>query len=138
MWRAYTVPKIIVESVMKIDLTDGELCLSESRPLRVTGAAGLYVHCTSGTIWITTTNESADVFLGVGQSHRIGSELLTLIESVGQARIRLECPEKGGIMKAWPIRLASRFYATRRIAGKLLSQTSKAASERDFPASPSA
>ncbi|MCG2577501.1 DUF2917 domain-containing protein [Dechloromonas sp. XY25] len=106
---------------MKIDLTGGELCLSESRPLRVTGAAGLHVHCTSGTIWITTANEPADIFLGAGQSHRIGSGRLTLIESVGQARIRLEYPESGRIMKGWSGRLANGLCATRRPAGDLLA-----------------
>ena len=106
---------------MKIDLAGGELCLAENRPLKVTGATGLYVHCLSGTIWITTANEPADIFLDVGQSHRIGSGLLTLIESVGQARIRLEYPDAGHIMKGWPGRLASGLCATRRAAGYLLA-----------------
>ena len=85
---------------MKIDLAGGELCLSESRPLRITGATGLYVHCTSGTIWITTANELADIFLGAGESHRIGSGQLTLIESIGQARIRLEYPDGAVLARA--------------------------------------
>lgn len=120
MRRAYTVYPIIVESVMKIDLADGELCLSENRPLRVTGATGLYVHCTSGTIWITSSNNPADIFLGAGQSHRIGSEKLTLIESIGQARIRLDYPAPGGIMKIWPERLVNRFSGTHRMVGEIL------------------
>lgn len=105
---------------MKIDLAGGELCLAENRPLRVTGATGLHVHCTNGTIWITTANETADIFLCAGQSHRIGSGQLTLIESVGRARIRLEYPEAGRIMKGWPGRLASGLFATRRMTGEML------------------
>lgn len=104
---------------MKIDLAGGELFLAENRPLRVTGATGLHIHCLSGTIWITTANEPADIFLSVGQSHRIGSGLLTLIESVGQARIRLEYPEAGHIMKGWPGRLANGLCAARCMAGDL-------------------
>ncbi len=105
---------------MKIDLAGGELCLAENRPLRVTGATGLYVHCLSGTIWITTANEPADIFLSAGQSHRIGSGQLTLIESVGRARIRLEYPVAGRIIKGWPGRLARGFFSTRRMAGEML------------------
>ncbi|HLO62465.1 MAG TPA: DUF2917 domain-containing protein [Azonexus sp.] len=106
---------------MKIDLAGGELCLDENRPLRMAGASGLYVHCLSGTVWITTTNEPGDIFLGAGQSHRIGSGLLTLIESVGQARIRLEYPAADRLMKGWPGLLTRGFCATRRAAGDLLA-----------------
>jgi hypothetical protein len=123
---------------MKIDLADGELCLFADRPLRVSGASGLYVYCTSGTIWITTPNEPADIFLGSGQRHRIASKKLTLIESIGQARIRLEYPAPGGMVNSSPGYLASGLAGARRIACKILNRTSRAASERDFPASPSA
>lgn len=109
---------------MKIDLADGELCLFEDRPLRVSGATGVYIYCASGTIWITTSDDPSDTFLCAGQRYQIGSRKLTLIESIGQARIRLEYPAPG--------RLAS------LLAGEIFNRTSKAASERDFPASPSA
>lgn len=135
MRHAYTVHPTIVESVMKIDLAGGELCLAENRPLRVTGATGLHVHCLSGTIWITTANEPADIFLGAGESHRIGSGQLTLIESVGQARIRLDYPEAGRIMQGWPADFTPRTGWPAQCLGRTRpSQTGRAASEQDFPA----
>lgn len=95
---------------MEIDLTQGELGLSENRPLRMLGASGVVVHCVSGTIWITTEGQSDDVFLEYGQRYRIDSDKLTLIESIRDGHIRFELPLRHGIhlngIKRWGAKLS--------------------------------
>lgn len=72
---------------MKIDLGAGELCLAENRPLRLQGARGLHIRCTAGMVWITVAGESADVFLGAGESYRIPGNGDVLVEGVGSGRV---------------------------------------------------
>ena len=77
---------------MEIDLRSGEVCLQHNQPVRLNGARGLRIICTAGTIWITVPGELEDVFLNAGQSYRIGSNQLALIESIVSGKIRLENP----------------------------------------------
>lgn len=72
---------------MKIDLGAGELYLAENRPLRLQDACGLRIRCTAGMVWITVAGESADVFLGAGESYRIPGNGTVLVEGVGSGRI---------------------------------------------------
>lgn len=79
---------------MKIDLGSGELCLAHNQPLSLRDACGLRVVCMAGTIWLTVDGEAGDIFLRPGQSHRIASDGLALVESIGSGRIRLERPPR--------------------------------------------
>lgn len=80
---------------MKIDLGSGELSLRENHPVRLSHATGVVVHCLGGRIWITTPGESCDLFLEAGQQYRIVQPGLTLVESIGEGRVRLELPRRG-------------------------------------------
>ena len=76
---------------MKIDLRDGELYLRENTPLRLSDASGIAVRCTQGSLWLTITGETGDIFLIPGESHRIRSAGRVVIESIGgDARVRFE------------------------------------------------
>jgi len=75
---------------MQIDLRSGEVCLQDNQPIRLSGARGLRITCTAGTIWITVNGEAEDIFLTAGQSYQVGSNALTLVESIGSGRVRLE------------------------------------------------
>jgi hypothetical protein len=77
---------------MKIDLGSGELCLADNHPLSLREARGLRVVCMAGTVWLTVEGEAGDIFLRAGQSYRIASNGLALLESIGGGRIRLERP----------------------------------------------
>lgn len=78
---------------MKIDLEPGEVCLSDNHPICLRQARGLRVTSTAGTIWITVTGESGDIFLGPGQTYEVSSNGLAIIESIGNGRVRLTKPE---------------------------------------------
>lgn len=99
---------------MQIDLGSGELCLADNQPLSLRQARGVRVVCMAGTLWLTVDGEAGDVFLRPGQSHRIASNGLTLVESIGAGRMRLErSPRLAGLRRhlarlggAWrPVRL---------------------------------
>jgi len=75
---------------MKFDPGSGELGLADNHPLSLRGARGLRIVCTAGTIWLTVDGEPGDIFLLPGQSHRLVSNGLALVESIGGGRIRLE------------------------------------------------
>lgn len=77
---------------MKIDLKSGEVCLKDNQPICLRQARGLRVTSTSGTIWITVTGETGDIFLAPGQTHELRSNGLAIIESIGDGRIRLKRP----------------------------------------------
>lgn len=79
---------------MKIDLGSGEICLRDNHPLRLDGARGLRIECTAGTIWITETGQREDIFLSPGQSYRLAGNGVSLVESVGDGRIRLAPPAR--------------------------------------------
>jgi len=75
---------------MEIDLRWGEVGLQDNRPMRLTGARGVGVTCTAGTVWITQSGVAEDIFLNPGQSFRIGNDALALIESIGGGKVRFE------------------------------------------------
>lgn len=95
---------------MKIDLVSSELNLTKSRPIRLTNASGVGIRCVSGTIWITTPERLADIFLAPGETHLIDSHGLVLVESVSDGRVSLETASQSNALKAlldW-LRCASR------------------------------
>jgi hypothetical protein len=75
---------------MEIDLRCGEVCLQDNQPMRLTGARGVGVTCTAGTVWITQSGVAEDIFLNPGQSFRIGNDALALVESIGGGKVRFE------------------------------------------------
>lgn len=116
------------ERSMKIDLSSGELCLQHGVPLRVARAAGLRIDCLAGNIWITVAGQATDIFLAAGDSYRIAGQGLTLIESIGDGRVRLALVRPAG---GW----LSRLVRQQNCAGALeLSRTGRAASAPGFPA----
>jgi len=78
---------------MKIDLSAGEIKLSNNQPICARQASGLRITCTSGVIWITVNGEPGDTYLRAGQTHELRSNGLAIIESIGEGRIRLHKPE---------------------------------------------
>lgn len=86
---------------MKIDLVSSELRLSSNKPIRLSRAQGLRIHCVSGTIWVTAADLLADIFLTAGESHRIDSQGLVLIESINEGFIRLEYVRHSDGLKQW-------------------------------------
>jgi hypothetical protein len=83
-----------MENAMKIDPGFGELCLADNHPLALRAARGVRVVCTAGTLWLTVDGEAGDFFLCTGQSHRIASNGLALVESMSGGRLRLEPPPR--------------------------------------------
>ncbi|MCH2220557.1 MAG: DUF2917 domain-containing protein [Dechloromonas sp.] len=119
---------------MKIEWLNSELFLRENRPLRVTGASGIRVFCLRGTVWITTTGQTADIFLHDGQWHEIDSAALTLIEGVGEARIRFERPALVRVAARRWCRLRDEWVKRMRESAVRISRTGRVASGRDSPA----
>lgn len=95
---------------MKIDPGSGEFCLADNQPLSLRDARGVRVVCTTGILWLTVEGEAGDVFLHVGQSHRIISNGLALVESIGGGRIRLERPRCLAGLRQHLTRLTSPWY----------------------------
>jgi len=119
---------------MNIEWVDNDFCLTEGKPLRVTGASGVRVYCTSGCIWITTAGNSEDIFLHGGEQHQIESATLTLVESIGPAKIRLELPDRARyVTRCWRLLNNGLSEIIRNTAARI-SRTGRVASGRDFPA----
>lgn len=78
---------------MRIDLSAGEIKLTNNQPICARQARGLCITCTSGVIWITVDGEPGDTYLTAGQTHELRSNGLAIIESIGEGRIRLHKPE---------------------------------------------
>jgi len=68
---------------MHSDLPQGEINLFANRPLRLNKALGICVACTAGTIWITISGESSDLFIAAGQDYILTNKRLALIEAIG-------------------------------------------------------
>ncbi len=83
-----------------------EYKLTENHPLRLLRAAGRRIECLSGTAWITAYGQNTDFMLRAGQSLVVPNDGLTLVEAVGQGRVRVRMPSQPSIR--WPERLALR------------------------------
>jgi len=79
---------------MRIDVSSGEIRLTENQPLSLREARGLRVECTSGIVWITLSGQTADVFLKAGESHLLRGNGLALIECIGDGSIRIGMSER--------------------------------------------
>ncbi|MBS1189069.1 MAG: hypothetical protein H6R10_861 [Rhodocyclaceae bacterium] len=81
---------------MRLQLENTELLLREDRPLGLVQGKGCTIRCLAGIAWLTVAGEAEDRFLSAGQDHRLESDGLALIESLGQqATIRLEPAASG-------------------------------------------
>ena len=81
---------------MNFDAKSGEFCLQDNCPIRLQRARGVRITSTAGIIWITVAGEPGDIFLKAGQTHRIASNGLAIVESIGAGRIRMTKPEGFG------------------------------------------
>ncbi len=76
---------------MHLDLQNGELLLAADAPVALSGARGIRVACTAGTVWLTIEGERGDIFLSPGESHLIAADGLALVEAArGSGRVRLQ------------------------------------------------
>lgn len=69
-----------------------DFALVEDYPLRFSNAKGRRVECLSGTVWITACNELPDYMLKAGDVFIIPNNGLTLIEAIGDCRVRIDLP----------------------------------------------
>ena len=75
---------------MEIELKSAEFSLKDNHPLSLRSANGLHITCTDGTLWITMTGESEDIFLTASQGYRVKGNGLVIVESIGKARFQLD------------------------------------------------
>ncbi len=80
---------------MKLDPCNSQICLTANRPLRLLAARGVRITCTAGIAWLTVAGEAGDILLAAGESHRVRSNGLALVEAIGTARVQLEQPLPG-------------------------------------------
>ncbi|MDR3481259.1 MAG: DUF2917 domain-containing protein [Burkholderiaceae bacterium] len=69
-----------------------DFALVEDYPLRFSKAKGRRVECLSGVVWITAYNELSDYMLRAGEVFVIPNNGLTLIEAIGDCRVRIDLP----------------------------------------------
>jgi len=69
-----------------------DFALVEDYPLRFSKAKGRRVECLSGVVWITACNELSDYMLKAGDVLIIPNNGLTLIEAIGDCRVRIDLP----------------------------------------------
>lgn len=112
---------------MKIGMKSGDILVQEDRPLRLHHAHDTIISCTAGTVWITCTGETADIFLNAGQNHQARSNRLILIEGIGDAWIRLKNKER-------PVFWRQAWAATRRQWQKTINRKDQAASAPSWSA----
>lgn len=100
---------------MQRDQTQGEIKLFTNRPLRLNKASGVGVTCTSGTIWITISDDPDDIFLSTGQQYVLTSNQLALVEAIGSGSVRLHpAPHLPGLL-AWIVGHRPRFSSLERL-----------------------
>lgn len=67
---------------MNVDIHNAGLELAPGQILRLRAEPGTAIHCTGGMLWITQEGLARDDFLGAGESLRITSIGVTLVEAV--------------------------------------------------------
>ncbi len=103
---------------MRIDVSSGEIRLTENQPVSLRDACGLRVECTAGIVWITLSGQVADVFLQPGEFHQLRGGGLALIECIGSGSIRIGRPARHpGFLH----RLASLYQSLRQSPGTAMS-----------------
>jgi len=87
---------------MWLSLRYGLIKLTENEPLAFRGGRAMHVECTEGRVWLTVEGQAGDFLLAQGESLRIESNGLALIEGLPHGTVRLlrHAP--------WPIRSVNR------------------------------
>lgn len=80
-------PKVLAATESRVECE-----LHEGYPLRLVGAKGRRVQCIAGVLWITATNERADIFLKPGDNYVIPNGGLALAEAIGLCRMQVDLP----------------------------------------------
>ena len=93
---------------MNNDQVSAEIALCQGRPMRLNDAAGTYVRCLRGIIWITVASEPDDVFISAGQSHLIPRNGLSLVEWIDSSSIQLENRRSDSKLNKWLISFVRR------------------------------
>lgn len=97
---------------MQSDLFQREIQLLSGYPLRLEGGHGVVISCVSGTLWITISGESGDIFLRPGQQYRLVSNRLTLVEAMSAGSLQLlPAPGRARQLLVWASRCRQRFKA---------------------------
>ena len=86
---------------MKIDVSAGEIRLADNSPISLRDARGQRIACTAGTIWITLTGETGDIFLSVGEAYVVPGNGLAIVESIGSGGFRIGKPDKLSTALTW-------------------------------------
>jgi len=76
-----------------------EYQLTPNHPLRLEQAEGQTVQCIEGTAWITAYGQYTDFMLRSGQEFVVPNDGLTLVEAVGDGRIRVGEPAEQSRMQ---------------------------------------
>lgn len=75
-------------TAMDLDLYRSELMLADGVSVRLSGAKGVCVLCTAGTLWLTVEGEAGDIFLRAGEMYKVRGHGLALLEGIaGDARV---------------------------------------------------
>lgn len=87
---------------MWMSLRNSVIQLGAGKPVAFRDARGVQLQCVSGRLWVTVEGQPGDFVLGAGQSLRIDSTGLAVVEGVPAATMRLVASAP------WPIRGANR------------------------------
>lgn len=100
--------------------------LEEDAPLAFRGARGVLVECVEGSIWLTVEGQAGDFFLRRGDSLRIDSEGLALVDGLPRGAVRFHRPVR------WPLAWLGRRLGgvARAIRGRLRSSGGWSATAR--------
>lgn len=97
---------------MQNDLFQREIQLLSGHPLRLESGHGVVISCVSGTLWITISGESGDIFLRPGQQYRLVSNRLTLVEAMSAGSLQLlPAPGRVTLLLVWASCCRRRFKA---------------------------
>lgn len=77
---------------MKIGIDHTTLLLESGALMKLRKAKGVAVECLAGALWITQENELADEILTPGQTLRLTSQQITLIEALSPSKLVLYAP----------------------------------------------
>lgn len=87
---------------MWMSLRNSVIQLNANKPVSFRDARGALLKCVEGVLWVTIDGQPGDYFLTAGQSLRIDSQGLAVVEGVPAGAFRLQTAAP------WPIRSANR------------------------------
>lgn len=103
---------------MQLSLQHGVFQLGADRPLAFRRAKGVRVECLAGRIWLTLEGRAGDIVLGPGESWRLDSHGLALVEGLPQGVARLHAEtEPAASVARHPTQWWRRLFAQKYFAG---------------------